>query len=352
MRMSPYALAALDTPDGGSLISLAQNECLRPPSPDAIAAAAEALSSGHLYPDPDWHGLRSALSDLHAIPASRILCGNGSMELIAGLAQAFAFEGGAVLAPDHAYPFFRTAAHLARARFDTAPERDGRVSVDALLAAANQDTRLVFIANPGNPTGSRISRADLIRLRDGLSESILLVIDEAYGEFADHLAEPMFDLVQRGDTVILRTLSKAYGLAGARIGWGLFPPDVLAEVRKVLTPNSVSSAAQAAATSAILDQTYMRETCAQTAQNRDAFSIRIRDAGLDVAESFTNFVLIRFDTEQLAKSAHAALNAEGIVARAQGGAGLPEYLRVTVGAPEPLHLAATCLFRWAEVEKR
>ena len=146
--MSPYALAELNAPEGKRLISLSQNESLHPPSPRAIRAAARALEAGHLYPDPDWGELRAALSDLHGIPAAGILCGNGSMELIAGLAQAFADERNAVLAPAHAYPFFRTAAQLVRARFDTAPEEGGRVSVDALLEAVRPDTGIVFIANP------------------------------------------------------------------------------------------------------------------------------------------------------------------------------------------------------------
>ncbi|MEM7211402.1 MAG: histidinol-phosphate transaminase [Pseudomonadota bacterium] len=349
--MSPYALAALDVPDGKRLISLSQNECLRPPSRDAIAAAAKALEAGHLYPDPDWQHLRAALAKLYGIPASGILCGNGSMELIAGLAQGFAHEGSAVLAPQNAYPFFRTAAQLARARFDTAPEREGAVSVDALLEAVRPDTGLVCVANPGNPTGTRISRTELLRLRGGLPSDVLLVIDEAYGEFADHLSDSMFDLVERGDTVVLRTFSKAYGLAGMRVGWGLFPPAIEVEVRKLLTPNAVSAAGQAAATAALADQAYMTETCRQTRTSRDAFISRLRDAGYRVPDSYTNFALIRFQTDSAAQRAYAALQAEGIIARAQGGAGLPECLRLTVGSPEALDLAATILTRLAEGEE-
>ena len=237
--MSPYALAQIEVPSGKPLISLSQNESLRSPSPMAIEAAARALNSAHLYPDPDWSELRAALSDHFAIPANGILCGSGSMELISCLTQAFTDEQNAVLAPAHAYPFFRTATQTARARYDVAQERDRCVSVDALQAAVRGDTRIVFVANPGNPTGTRIPRAELVRLREGLPSNVLLVIDEAYGEFADHLGEPMFDLVGRGDTVVLRTFSKAFGLAGMRVGWGLFPPDVAREVRKVMKPNNI-----------------------------------------------------------------------------------------------------------------
>lgn len=350
-EMSPYALAKLDAPAGKRLISLSQNESLRPPSPLVIEAVTNALSSAQLYPDPDWGELRSALSEVHGIPATGILCGNGSMELIGCLALAFAGEGAAVLAPAHGYPFFKTAAALARARYDTAPEENGCVSVDALLAAVQSDTRVVFIANPGNPTGTRISRAELVRLREALDDNILLVIDEAYGEFTDHLGEGMFDLVERGDTVVLRSFSKAYGLAGMRVGWGLFPEAIGVEIRKVMNPNSISLAGQAAATAALADQAYMRETCALTATLRDGFVQRLRHAGFDVADSFTNFALVRFEDAKAAQRADAALRAEAVIARPQSGAGLPECLRVTIGAAEDLDLAAGLLERWAEGEQ-
>ena len=345
--MSPYALAELNAPAGKRLISLSQNESLRQPSPLVSDVLVSAMTNAHLYPDPEWTELRNALAALHGIPASGILCGNGSMELIACLTQTYCDEQGAVLAPAHAYPFFLTATELTRARYDAAPEEGVTASVDSLLAAVQPDTRIVFIANPGNPTGTRIPRAELDRLREGLRGDILLVIDEAYGEFADHLGEPVFDLVGRGDTVILRTFSKAYGLAGMRVGWGLFPESIAGEVRKVMNPNNISDAGQAAAAAALSDQAYMRETCAITARLRDGFLHRLREAGFDVAESFTNFALIRFDDARAAQQADAALRAEGVVARTQSGAGLSDCLRVTIGTAEELNFAASLLEHWA-----
>ena len=344
--MSPYALAKLEVPEGKRLISLSQNECFRAPSPLVREAVARVIADGHLYPDPDWTALRSALSKLHEIPEDSILCGSGSMELISCLARAYCDETSAVLAPVHAYPFFKTAALLCRARFDTASEKAGQVSVDALLRAVRRDTKIVFVANPGNPTGTRVPRSELLRLRDGLPETVMLVIDEAYGEFTDHLNEPMFDLVARGDTVILRTFSKAYGLAGLRVGWGVFPPSIAAEVRKVMNPNNISGAAQAAATAALADQTYMQETCARTAKSRDGVIARLRGSGFDIAESFTNFALIRFDDVETAQKADLALQAQGVILRTQAGAGLPECLRITVGSKGDLDLAADLLERW------
>ena len=344
--MSPYALAQLEAPAGVRLISLSQNESIRPPTAKAAMALARLGEVAHLYPDPDWTELREELSNVHGVPMEGILCSNGSMELIGCLTRAYADPHNAVLAPQYAYPFFRTATQQAHARFDIAPEDDCRVSVASLLKAVKPDTRIVFVANPANPTGTRIPRSELIKLRDNLSEEVLLVIDEAYGEFADDLNEPMFDLVDRGNVAILRTFSKAYGLAGMRVGWGYFPPDVASEIRKVMNPNNISVVGQVAALEALKDQAYMQETCAMTVELRDAYRVHLRQAGFDVLKSFTNFVLIRFASAEEANSAENALKAEGVILRAQGGVGLETCLRATVGAKDDLDLTARILKRW------
>ncbi|MEO1138831.1 MAG: histidinol-phosphate transaminase [Pseudomonadota bacterium] len=338
--MAPYALANLDAPAGKRVVSLSQNESLRPPSAAVTEAIKSAAATPHLYPDPDWSGLRRAIADQHGLDPALILCGNGSLDLIAVLARAYLDQTTAALAPAHAYPFFKTATLMSGARFDTASEDKSGVDVSALLAAAAPDTRIVFLANPGNPTGTRISRADLLRLRDGLRGDILLVIDEAYGEFADHVDDPMFDLVARGNTLVLRTFSKAYGLAGMRVGWGYVPQTILTEMRKVMNPNNVALTGQVAAVAAITDQTYMHDTCAETAGIRDRFIARMRKAGLDASDSFTNFALLRFETVRLATRVDQALRAEGVFLRAQAGAGLPHSLRATVGVADDMDLAA------------
>jgi histidinol-phosphate/aromatic aminotransferase/cobyric acid decarboxylase-like protein len=212
------------------------------------------------------------------------------------------------------------------------------------------DTRVVFIANPGNPTGTRIPREELLWLRDALPRDVLLVIDEAYGEFADHLNEPMFDLVDRGDTVVLRTFSKAFGLAGFRVGWGAFPPDAAGELRKVTNPNTVGAPAQAAAQAALADQAYMRDTCRLTADLRDGFIARLRPSGFDVPDSFANFALIRFATDEQAGRADRALRQEGVFLRPQGGVGLGACLRATIGAARDLDTAAEILENFARKE--
>lgn len=348
--MSAYALAELAAPDGKSLTSLSQNESLRPPSPLALEAGKRAMDNANLYPDPDWVELREGLSSVHAVSARSILCGCGSIELIACIARAFADERNAVLAPAHAYPFFRTAAQLARARFDTAEEVENCVSVETLIAAVQPDTRIVFIANPGNPTGSRIANSEVWQLRDELPDDVLLVVDEAYGEFADHLDSPVFDLVERGNTVVMRSFSKAYGLAGLRVGWGVFPQAVAAEMRKVMNPNNITVASQAAAVAALADAAYMCGTCKMTADLRNRFRTRLRTAGFDVPESFTNFVLIRLRDADQARRADQALRREGFFLRPQGGVGLANCLRATIGTTEQMENAAQLLEDWRRGE--
>ncbi|WP_299728106.1 histidinol-phosphate transaminase [uncultured Tateyamaria sp.] len=344
-NMSPYALADMTAPAGMRLVSLSQNESLRGPSPKAVAAAAACLIKGGNYPEPDWFDLRHALADLHGIPAQGILCGSGSLDLIACVARAYAGPDRTVLTSAHAYPFFRTAAQMANARLDIAPETDCCVDVDALLAGVQADTALVFVANPGNPTGTRIPKSELLRLRAGLRDDILLVIDEAYGEFSDHMDAPCWDMVE-ANCIVLRTLSKAYSMAGFRVGWGLFPDVIAGQVRKVMNPNNLTSASQAAAVAAVLDQTYMRETCTMTSGIRQQAILSLRSIGFEVRDSVTNFVLILFADEDTASQADAALSAQGVFLRRQQGAGLPHALRMTIGPEPDTQKAIDHLERW------
>ena len=346
-RMAPYALSKFDIPKGKRLISLSQNESMRPPSPVIKDAVNRAIHNGALYPDPEWTGLRSALSHVHGIDANSILCGTGSLDLIGSIAHVFAGPTRSVLASEHAYPFFRSAAEMSGARFDTAPEKNAVVDVDALLQNVKPDTGIMFIANPANPTGTRIPKLELQRLRKNLRDDILLVIDEAYGEFADHLNEPTFDLVSE-NTAVLRTLSKAYGMAGYRVGWGVFAPTIRAEVQKVMNPNNISCLSQAAAVAAITDQAYMRVTCERTAAMAVAAKHELSSRGFKVLESFTNFVLIDLKSAGHAISAETMLLSEGVVLRRQAGAGLPHCLRMTLGHQEDVTIAIKILKKWKQ----
>ena len=346
--LSPYGSVAFDIAPDHRLVALAQNESAMPPSPHVVRAVQAAISTEHLYPDPDWTDLRSAISEVHGILADGILCGAGSMELIRCLAQSFAGPGDEILSTAYGYAYFSVAARMVGATYVAAPEdKNFRVDVDALLAAVTARTRIVFIANPGNPTGTLLSASEVERLRDGLRPDILLVVDEAYGEMADPTGKGMLAMVSRGDTVVLRTFSKAYALAGARVGWGLFPSGVAAEVRKVLPPGNVSGIAQAAAAAAVRDQAYMHAVRKATIATRTRLLAALADMGLGTTESETNFVLIWFESEDAATAADAALRAKGVVLRSMAGYGIAHCLRATVGTDEDTEFATQILGNWA-----
>ena len=347
--LAPYALADLSVPDGLDPVSLAQNESAWPPSPDALQAARQAVNQARLYPDPDWSDLRAAISAVHDIDPDTILIGAGSMELIVALVAAYAGPGDTVLSTTHAYALFKGAAAMAGARYTAAPETDLTVSVDALLGAVTPQTRLVCVANPANPTGTRIGQADLARLRAGLPPDTLLLIDEAYGEFTD--TAPTFHMTEAGNTVVLRTFSKAYALAGLRIGWGVFPPAVAEQVRKLLNPNNVSGPAQAAAAAAMRDQAHMHDLVRRTSAIRARFCRGLDGLGLTHVPSHTNFVLIRFADAQAAGSADAFLRQSGILMRGMGGYGLPECLRATISTEPAMDAALSGLADWRSTQE-
>jgi len=338
--MASYALADLGAPGA---MSLAQNESAFLPSERALSAGATALKSGALYPDPDWRDLRAAIAKVHPVAVENLLCGAGSMELIGCLIRAFAGPGDSVLGTQYGYLFVATAAEQAGATYVRAPESDLTVSVDEILARVDGSTRIVFVCNPGNPTGTRVAAAELVRLRAALPGDVLLVIDQAYGEFDDQDHDPVFALVERGDTVVMRTFSKAYALAGLRVGWGAFPPGIAAQTRKLMNPNNISAPAQAMATAAMSDQAYMRQTVAQTARIRNEVTERLRAAGYKVPASHTNFLLIGFRDAETARTAEAALRADGLMLRGMGGYGLGHALRATIGPAEAMDRMCTIL---------
>ena len=345
--MASYELADLGDPNA---ISLAQNESAFPISPRALSAGAEALHLATLYPDPDWRDLRHAISKVHDIPMDQVLCGAGSMELIGCLIRAFCGQGDEVLGTEFGYLFVATATQQAGASYVQAKEPDLRVDIDCLIKDVCDRTKIVFVCNPGNPTGTRVPNAEIVRLRAALPETVLLIVDQAYGEFDDQDHQPILDMVRDGRTVMLRTFSKAYGLASARAGWGYFPSDIATETRKLMNPNNISNVSQAMATAAMVDQDHMQSVVNRTAAIRTRFITRLQNAGMDVLESHTNFVLIRYPDSTAAKGADSVLRSSGIILRGMGGYGLPDCLRVTVGSSDVMTKVADILISLKETQ--
>lgn len=347
-RMAPYALA--NKGDPGS-VSLSENECAYSPSEKIIAAATSAARSSHFYSDPDWTDLRKAIAkNLHLRP-NGILCGAGSMELIGALIHAFCGSADTVIGSEHGYLFVATACAQIDTCYIQVPEVNLHISVDAILDHVTSATKVVFICNPANPTGTSIANAEICRLSAALPEDVLLVVDQAYAEFDAQDQQPMFELVEAGKAVITRTFSKAYGLAGARVGWGYFPPDVAKEVRKLLNPNNISGVSQAMATAAICDQAWMEKVVRKTAARREKFCDILRDAGYKIPQSHTNFVLIEFSSVEEAQKADRQLRSEGLILRPMAAYGLPNSLRATIGAQPAMDRVAKTLIELRRAEQ-
>jgi len=337
--MAPYALAEIEP----GLTSLAQNESTFPPSPKAVKAATESLSQVALYSDPDWSELTEAIVQNHPCTADQILCGAGSMELIGSIIRAYTGAGDQVVGTAYGYLFVATACQQAGSTYTQAAEVDYRICIDNILAAVTSATRVVFVCNPGNPTGTRVDNAELVKLRQQLPGGVLLVIDQAYAEFDLQDHSSVFELTKSGNTIVTRTFSKAYALAGQRIGWGVFPGHIATQVRKLLNPNNVSMLAQSMAAAAMIDQAYMQSVVSRTVTTRDNFCEQLTGAGFQLPASHTNFVLIPFSHARQARSASQALKNAGYLLRGVDGYGLYNCLRATVGTEDAMNSVAEVL---------
>jgi histidinol-phosphate aminotransferase len=270
------------------------------------------------------------------------------MELLALLAQAYLGTEDEIVISQYGYVFFRTVAELVGARFILAPERDFRTDIDAMLAGVSPRTRMVFVANPNNPTGSLLSRSEIARLRAGLRSDIILVIDAAYAEY---VTEPDFDpgasLVDAGaHTVMMRTFSKIHGLAGLRVGWGYFPAAVAEIVNRMRHPNNVTTIGIAVASAAIGDRAHIAATRDATARLRTSFIAELRRIGLAPCDSQANFVLVPFASVEQAVSARTFLKDRGILIRPMTAYGLDQCLRISLGTPEEMQTLTDAFRLW------
>jgi histidinol-phosphate aminotransferase len=346
--MAPFVLAERSVAGNLKPIHLAQNENADPPGAAALAALRAAEAGLNRYPESDAATLRHAIAAAERLDADRIICSAGSMELLALLAQAYLGPGDEAVISENGYIFFRTVAEAVGARFVRTPERDFHADIDALLAQVGPRTRMVLLANPNNPTGTLLTRADVARLRAGLRGDVLLVIDAAYAEYVtDADYDPGADLVDAGaNTVMVRTFSKIHGLAGLRVGWGYFPEAVAAVVNRLRHPNNVSAPGIAAAAAAIADRAHIAAVRGANAALRDGFTAALRGLGLTPCESHANFVLVPFGAAEEAASARNFLKARGILVRPMHPYGLDQCLRITLGAAAEMDEVTTALGAW------
>lgn len=331
-------------------IKLSSNENPLGPSPRAIAAMAATAGQAHRYPDGGSTALREAIAATYGLDVERIVCGTGSDELLQLLATAYASTGDEVLYVRHGFMVYPIAAQRAGATPVAAPDIDYTADVDALLGAVTPATRLVYLANPNNPTGTIIGRSEVHRLHAGLPADVLLVLDGAYGEYIDDPDyEDGFGMAREfANVVVTRTFSKIYGLAAERIGWAYGRPRVIATLNKIRAPFNVPSAGSAGAIAALADQAWVEASRAHNLEWRTWLAGEIAalgNAGLRAVPSAANFILVTFPESGriTAEKANAALMADGILVRWLPGQGLPHGLRISVGTEDETRAVAASL---------
>ncbi len=328
-------------------IKLSSNESALGPSPRAVEAYRAAAATLHRYPDGGATALREALAARHGLDPDRIVCGNGSDELLSLIARAYAGPGDEVLYSAYGFLVYPIAAKSAGATPVAAPERDLSTDVDALIARAGPKTRIVFVANPNNPTGCCLPAREIARLRAGLPAEALLVIDAAYAEYVgDPDYEPGAALVEAHDNVVMtRTFSKIFGLAGLRLGWAYCPAAVADVLNRVRGPFNVTAPALAAGEAALGDTEHLAAARRHNDRWRPWLSEKLSALGLDVRPSAANFVLVRFPQSEGrdADAANAFLMARGIVPRTMREYRLPDCLRITIGLEDEMRAVADAL---------
>jgi histidinol-phosphate aminotransferase len=292
-----------------------------------------ALSDSHRYPSTDHAGLRAAIGEVHGLDPDRVVCGVGSDEIIHFLCQAYVGPGQEVMHTEHGFAMYRIGALAAGATPVEVPERERRVDVDAILDRAGPDTRLVFIANPANPTATLLPVDELARLAEGLPAECLLVLDGAYAEFAEGYDGGRSLVEAREDVVMTRTFSKCYGLGGVRVGYGYGPRHVVDTLNRIRGPFNLSGVALAGAEAAMRDTAWVAGCLRANAEERARLTGGLRQLGIGCDDSHANFVLARFADEAEAVAADAHLKRLGIIVRHPKGYGFPQALRITVGRP-------------------
>lgn len=316
------------------VIKLSSNENPLGPSPKAIAAYTDAAATLHRYPSTDHAGLRAAIAQVNGLDADRVICGAGSDEIIAFLCQAYVGPGDEVMHTEHGFAMYRISTLAAGGTPVEVPERERVTDVDAILAGVTNRTKLVFIANPNNPTGTMIGGNALGRLADGLPEGCLLVLDGAYAEYVPDYDAGLALVESRENVVMTRTFSKIYGLGALRVGWGYGPKPIIDVLNRVRGPFNLSTGALAAAEAAVLDTDYTAHCRAENARWRSWLATELAALGVPSDTSSANFVLARFASPEEAGACDAFLKSRGLIVRRVTGYKLPAALRMTVGDAE------------------
>ena len=321
-------------------IKMASNENPFGPSPRAVDAMRAVLAETNFYPDNDAGELRHRLASLHQVAPEQIVPTAGSTALLGIIARTLLAPGFNAITGERSFIVYPIATQAAGSKLIKIPLCDDRFDLEAIAAAVDQSTRLIYLANPNNPTGTIVRSADLDRFLDRMPEHVVVVLDEAYYDFAQYFAQlrgvdysHALDYVKQGRrVVVLRTFSKAHGLAGVRVGYGIGPTELMGYCARLRTTFSVSAVAQAAAVAALDDEGHTRKALANNAEQSERIADRLAQMGYRAIPTWTNFVYC--DLEEDAAVVADRLQAEGVIIRPLGPWGAPTAIRITIGTPQ------------------
>ena len=319
------------TADG--IIKLASNENPLGPSRAALAAMRKALAQANLYPDGNAFYLKQKLAAKLGVTPANLVLGNGSNEILEFIGHAFIAPGAEVIVSQYCFAVYPIVTALFGGKLTVVPAKNYGHDLDAMLAAITPATRVVFVANPNNPTGTSARSEDLARFVSAVPANVLVALDEAYVEFLDEPLDllPEIRTGQRQNLLLMRTFSKIYGLAGLRLGYGIGHPDLIAEFEKIRQPFNINAIAQAGALAALDDTAHADKTRRINSRGLKLYARAFRKLGLEFIPSFANFILVRVgDGQRIFND----LQKLGVIVRPMGGYQLPEWIRISVGTPK------------------
>jgi histidinol-phosphate aminotransferase len=341
LDIAPYVPGTSALPGAGKVVKLSSNETPLGPSPQAIEAYLAEAAHLSRYPDGSARPLREALAARYGLDVARIVCGAGSDELLNLLAAAYLGPGDEAIYSEHGFLVYKIAILAHGATPVVAPETDLTADVDAILARVSDATRMVFLANPNNPTGTYLPFDEIKRLQAGLPDDVILVLDAAYAEYvrANDYEAGIELVATSANTVMTRTFSKIYGLAALRLGWAYCPAPIADALNRIRGPFNVTGPSIAAGIAALDDQAHMQEAVDHNAAWLDTMADALTGIGLTVTPSAANFLLVHFPDGKSAQEADKFLHERRIILRRVEEYGFPDALRMTIGT-EPENQAA------------
>lgn len=331
MEIALYVSGSSTVAGVENVVKLSANENPFGPSPAAIEAYSRAVHQLHRYPNTDHADLRGAIGEVKGLDPDRIICGVGSDEVLQFVANAYAGPGDEVIVTEHGFSMYPILARMVGATPVEVPERDRVVDIDAILGAVTDRTRIVFIANPGNPTSTMVGEGELERLASDLPDNVVLVLDGAYAEFVDNYDGGVSVVDGHPNVIMTRTFSKIYGLGGLRIGWGYAQQDMIDVLNRLRQPFNLSVGQMAAGAAAMRDRAYTEKCRADNARMRHWLADALAEHGVPSDTSMTNFILARFASAEEAEACDKHLKSHGLIVRKTTGYKLPHCLRITIG---------------------